>query len=166
MNRHLKQPKRRGEWVEMLFATEAAARGFTVTKPWGESTRYDLILEKRGRCLRIQVKSTGFKCRRYNSYACGLQVNRHMNHYNSSNVDFLAIYILQKAIWYILPIRIIKNVKANLTFSPQKKDHKYEAYLDAWHLLECSAGGKSKQPVHRKKSMRGLLQPAKQAMDR
>ena len=50
--------KQRGEWVELLFMTVAAGLGFTVAKPFGDSARYDVIVENLGRFLRMQVKST------------------------------------------------------------------------------------------------------------
>jgi len=50
--------KRRGEWVELLFMTVASGLGFNVAKPFGDSARYDVIVENEGRFLRIQVKST------------------------------------------------------------------------------------------------------------
>ncbi len=31
--------KQRGEWVELLFMTRAAKRGYVVSKPWGDSAR-------------------------------------------------------------------------------------------------------------------------------
>src|SRR5438552_12970322 len=53
-----RHPKRRGEWVELQFMARAAAHGLTVSKPWGDSARYDFIVEQRGRFRRVQVKST------------------------------------------------------------------------------------------------------------
>ena len=32
--------KQQGEWVELQFMARAAAHGFTVTKPWGDSARF------------------------------------------------------------------------------------------------------------------------------
>jgi hypothetical protein len=55
---NFKTYKQRGEWVELLFMTRAAERGFNVSKPWGDSARYDVSLEHNGRFLRVQVKST------------------------------------------------------------------------------------------------------------
>ena len=54
---NFKTYKQRGEWVELLFMTEAAQRGFNVSKPWGDSARYDISVEANGRFLRVQVKS-------------------------------------------------------------------------------------------------------------
>ena len=44
----IKQPKRRGEWVELRFMAAAAENGFHVTKPWGDSAQYDFIVENQG----------------------------------------------------------------------------------------------------------------------
>jgi hypothetical protein len=43
--------KQRGEMAE------AAALGLRVAKPWGESSRYDLIVDTGKKLLRVQVKS-------------------------------------------------------------------------------------------------------------
>jgi hypothetical protein len=50
---------------------EAVQRGFNVMRPWGESARYDVLLERNGRYLRVQVKSTTYKIG--NAYVCGLR---------------------------------------------------------------------------------------------
>ena len=50
--------KQRGEWAELLFMTLAAERGFRVAKPWGDSAPYDVVVEREGRFLRVQVKCT------------------------------------------------------------------------------------------------------------
>ncbi len=44
----IKHPKLRGEWAELRFMTRAAEHGLCVTKPWGETARYDLVI--RARC--------------------------------------------------------------------------------------------------------------------
>ena len=67
----IKAPKRRGEWVELRFMAAAAENDLHVTKPWGDSAQYDFILEHQARLLRIQVKSTQFKCE--GSYPCAVR---------------------------------------------------------------------------------------------
>ena len=46
--------KRRGEWVELIFMMRAAELGFNVSKPWGDSNRYDVSVEDEGRFRRVQ----------------------------------------------------------------------------------------------------------------
>src|SRR6266545_6704869 len=57
----IRHPKKRGEWVEMQFMARAAAHGFTVSKPWGDSARYDFAIEHNGVFHRVQVKSTSYQ---------------------------------------------------------------------------------------------------------
>src|SRR5579864_1803484 len=99
-------PKRRGEWVEMLFAAKAASLGFIVTKPWGDSSRYDLILENAGRFLRVQVKSTYNLTSDKTSYQCKLDIHGKSHYYHTGNADMMAVYIIPEEVWYIMPVRI------------------------------------------------------------
>jgi PD-(D/E)XK nuclease superfamily protein len=50
--------KERGEWVELQFMARAVRKGFKVSKPWGDSSAYDVGIESGERILRVQVKST------------------------------------------------------------------------------------------------------------
>jgi hypothetical protein len=58
-------PKRRGEVSELAFFHKAASLGFGVAKPWGDSERYDFILDSGQRLWRVQVKSG---CHHHNRY--------------------------------------------------------------------------------------------------
>src|SRR5450432_770974 len=50
--------KQQGELAEIRFMLKAAGLGFGVAKPWGDSERYDFILDSGNRRWRVQVKST------------------------------------------------------------------------------------------------------------
>jgi hypothetical protein len=52
-----KLTKRRGELGEAAFLAKAASMGIGVAKPWGDSDRYDFIIDAGGRLLRVQIKS-------------------------------------------------------------------------------------------------------------
>jgi len=55
---HRKNTKITGERSEAAFLARAIDMGFGIAKPWGDSRRYDFILDN-GECLhRIQVKCT------------------------------------------------------------------------------------------------------------
>jgi hypothetical protein len=54
----IRHPKRRGEWAEMCFMMRAAELGLEVSKPWGETARYDFLVERGGHTARVQVKSS------------------------------------------------------------------------------------------------------------
>jgi len=73
MNRKLKNTKRCGERSEAAFLHKASELGFGVAKPWGDSERYDFILDNGRRLLRVQVKATD--CLRARAY----ETRRHLH---------------------------------------------------------------------------------------
>ncbi|MGO9648408.1 MAG: group I intron-associated PD-(D/E)XK endonuclease [Terriglobales bacterium] len=130
----IKNRKRRGEWAELRFMAEAAQRGLSVSKPWGESDRYDVGVEHNGHYQRVQVKSTLYRIKAY--YRCNLKTWNRNNPYRPGEVDFFAIYIIPEDLWYIVPAAVALAIKGkNIGFTPHLRGHKYECYQKAWHLL-------------------------------
>ena len=66
--------KERGEWVELRFMAEVMRHGYRVSKPWGDSSAYDVGVEAGGGVLRVQVKSTD--CRTKYGYLCQFKPNQ------------------------------------------------------------------------------------------
>jgi hypothetical protein len=180
-----------------------------ISKPWGDSARYDLMIEHHGRVLRIQVKSTMrivrgcYRCHlptpatklssRAQSRACpertpsanegesngdllsfseppqmsnchpeatalsspknpgapreASRTSRGNNsrvrcasrseavEHDQNQIDFVAAYIIPLDLWYILPAPVTTRLHGHISLSPHRKGHKYEPYLEAWHLL-------------------------------
>lgn len=130
----LRHAKTRGEWAELRFMTRATELGFRVSKPWGDSSPYDLVTDHRGRFRRVQVKCTFFH--RGNSYKCHLDSNGVP--YSPKDIDFIAAYVIPTDTWYILPIRAT-NGQSDLLLTPhstQPKERKYDRYKEAWQLLK------------------------------
>lgn len=126
--------KRRGELSELAFFYKAASLGFGVAKPWGDSERYDFILDSGQRLWRVQVKSgSHHHNRRYGLHGmCG---NRGQTQYTSAEIDFLAGYLIPLDIWYIIPVDKIQN--RWLLFFPYggARCGHYEQYREAWGLM-------------------------------
>ncbi len=108
----------------------ASEHGLCVSKPWGDSSRYDFAVESGGRFLRVQVKSTTFK--RRHSYVCHFDWKKP---YTKGQIDFLAAYIVPEDVWYILPVGLRLRPTCNLILSPHLEASKYGAYKEAWDLL-------------------------------
>ena len=51
-------PKRMGELSELDFLRKAMGMGMIVSKPWGDSYRYDFVCDAGRRLWRAQVRST------------------------------------------------------------------------------------------------------------
>src|SRR5450755_2954805 len=97
--------KERGEWVELQFMAGAAARGYRVLKPWGDSLAYDVGIDLGARFLRVQVKSTG--CRKNTGYYCQLRGGGCATGYDLERVDLFALYVVPTNVWYLIPAVVI-----------------------------------------------------------
>jgi hypothetical protein len=124
--------KQRGEWVELLFMTQAAKRGLLVSKPWGDSARYDVGVEQDGRFKRVQVKGTD--CRVGASYHCILTA-RKRNAYTAKQIDYFAIYLLSDDVWFIFPAKRLAG-KCSVMIGVQREETPHRRYKEAWNLLE------------------------------
>jgi len=127
-------PKRRGEVSELAFFHKAASLGFGVAKPWGDSERYDFILDSGQRLWRVQVKSgCHHRNRCYDLHGkCG---NHEKTQYTSREIDFFVAYLVPIDVWYVIPVEKIR--KKTLLFYPYGGDRcgHYEEYREAWYLM-------------------------------
>ena len=138
--------KERGEWVELQFMARAVREGFKVSKPWGDSSAYDVGIESGERILRVQVKSTD--CRTQYGYLCQFKPNAKSKPYTLKQVDFFAAYIIPEDEWYVIPAVVLlgEKPKKALTLFPVGARHPerygYEKYRGGWELMRPAGGGK------------------------
>jgi hypothetical protein len=130
----MKNPKRRGEWAELQFMAKAAKLGLRISKPWGEF-RYDVVVETRGRFVRVQVKST-ICLRRKGFYSCSVKPSATSQPYHLGEFDFVAAYLIPEDVWFILPAKVVVHGKrGTILLCSSNPTGKYEAYREAWDLL-------------------------------
>lgn len=131
---YIRDCKRRGEWAELRFMADAAQHGLIVSKPWGDSERYDVGVEHNGQFQRVQVKSV--ICRKGPSFRCGIGNHGRSRAYTSSEIDFFAIFIVPNELWYIVPLQAaLATGNRTICLTPSRKGNRYEPYREAWHLL-------------------------------
>jgi hypothetical protein len=128
--------KLRGEWAEVYFMQQAMARGLAVAKPYGDSCKYDFIVESRGKFSRVQVRaafrpgSSGYKLRTDHGG---------QRPYLPGEIDFIAgLTVLQHA-WYIVPIAEIAGRRSIYLYPWEEKTispGRFEKFREAWELLE------------------------------
>ena len=131
---NIKHAKLRGEWVELLFMLRGIELGLHLSKPWGEVMHYDFIVENDGRCMRVQVKSTMFEDR--GGYSC--TVRGSAGPYEGDPFDYLAAYVFQEDLWYIIPAEMVVG-QGSIALYPRLKRSKYGEYKEAWHRLRSPA---------------------------
>jgi len=113
----------------------AAKEGLRLAKPWGDSSRYDVVVETGGRFVRVQVKSTANR-QPNGGYVCGVHPSQGSALYGEGDFDFLAAYIIPLDIWFIIPVRPIVHPKRNsITLLVGELTNGWSAYKEAWDLL-------------------------------
>jgi hypothetical protein len=138
-NKQRKNTKVTGERSEAAFLNRAAGLGFGVAKPWGDSLRYDFILDNGQRLWRVQVKATeSIRAQAYETRAT-YTVGKGRAVYTRDDVDFLAAHVVPLDIWYIIPVEVCTPAPM-LRFYPHRtaKKMRLEPYREAWHLLQSS----------------------------
>jgi hypothetical protein len=128
--------KRRGEMAEAAFLHKAAMLGFGVSKPWGDSDPYDLIVDSGSGLWRVQVKSA-YRGDKYGGYMISAHGNRPEKGYCLKDIDVLVAYIVPEDLWYVLPVRLFRKIKSvKLYPKPRRWSSKYNVYREGWQLLE------------------------------
>jgi PD-(D/E)XK endonuclease len=135
--------KERGEWVEVRFMAKAMELGFKVSKPWGDTSAYDVGVEHGSNFLRVQVKST--TRRTGTGYLCQFKPNYNKKQdYTLEQIDVFAAYVIPVDAWYLIPATLLlgptrKQAVMLFPMALLKKDrYQFEAYKEAWHLLSKS----------------------------
>jgi hypothetical protein len=130
-----------GERSEAAFLYQSSQRRFAISKPWGDSERYDFILDNRPQpeihLFRIQVKCTdSLRAGAYETRATYSVGRRHIP-YTKRDTDFIAAHVIPLNIWYIIPVEVC-TPQPMLRFYPhrQAKLMRLEKYREAWHLLD------------------------------
>jgi PD-(D/E)XK nuclease superfamily protein len=120
--------KRRGEMVEAEFLAKVARMGFRVSKPWGDSDRYDFVVDAGSGFWRVQVKHT--TCRRGDNYLLALAVRDEEPYTQKRLISW----------WSMLSQRICSTSCRLrwLRLLPWPRKSKFDRYREAWCLLACS----------------------------
>ncbi len=133
-------PKLQGEFVEQLFWITCSALRFIVSKPWGDSSRYDFIVDFCGRLSRVQVKSTSrFNGRSYLASIASRPRRGGREYYTAKQVDFVVVCVVPENAWYIIPIGELGR-KDEISLAPHVQRHrrnysKWERFREAWDLM-------------------------------
>ena len=128
--------KQRGELAEMMFMVKAAQKGFATAKPYGDSRRYDFIVDVGQRLWRVQVKSSSAK--QYGSYQVNLQrnANGEVIEYDPSEIDFVVAYVMPCDAWFVIPVEAIYGRKtAKMCLHENPRSGKLGKYWEAWGLM-------------------------------
>jgi hypothetical protein len=129
--------KRKGELSELAFVYKAESLGFGVAKPYGDSERYDFILDSGEHLWRVQVKSTSAK--RYRSYQMNARRNNYgrMAPYDPSDIDFVVAHVVPEDSWFVIPIQVLA-LRRFIALYPktETRTNEFSKYREAWSLMK------------------------------
>jgi PD-(D/E)XK endonuclease len=140
---NLQDHGQRGEWAELYFMMQAAGLAMRVSRPFGDSGKYDVGVEGHGvkglgRVSKVQVKSTNYRLAG-GSFSVNVSTSQGKR-YEPGTVDFFAILLIPIDSWYIIPFEAMEAQGTNLYFPPtcttRYGRNKYWQYREAWHLLK------------------------------
>jgi hypothetical protein len=121
-----------GEAAEAAFLAKVTSLGFGVSKTWGDSERYDFIVDSGQKLWRVQVKSS----RHFRSYY-KVTTRGATQAYTAAEIDFIAIYIVPENLWYLIPISLAAS-RDRMYVSPNRALHsQHEKYREAWCQMAC-----------------------------
>jgi hypothetical protein len=130
-------PKLRGELGELDFLRKTMGMGMLVSKPWGDSYRYDFVVDWEGRLSRTQVRSTEYRSG-LNGYAvhASVYVGKQAVPLTAKDIDVLVAYVSTRDIWYVMPVSAF-SPRTALCFYPDgsTKGALFEEYREAWWVL-------------------------------
>jgi hypothetical protein len=149
--------KQKGEWAEVCFAAEVLRRGWRIARPYGDSCAYDCIVDVGGRLSRVQVKSVHWRDagRQYPYRVKMWRGKRNQLGYSAREVDVLAVLVVPRRAWYIVPISAIEK-RVALGFGADRRScGALERYRQAWWVLrtgtqEAGGGKQEKQRLSRR----------------
>ncbi len=115
--------KTQGSFGELLVASAFVRDGWTVSFPFGENTRYDLIAERRGVFLRVQVKCVMPKggALEVNLRSCN---NWSVRRYTAHEIDMIAVCDASSRNVYFLPKKELNRSFIHLRLAAAKNGQK------------------------------------------
>ncbi|MDO8729574.1 MAG: group I intron-associated PD-(D/E)XK endonuclease [Candidatus Omnitrophota bacterium] len=111
--------KTKGTIAELHVCADLIKQGWHILLPYGENQRYDVVAEKEGRFLRIQVKYVTPKDGRL-YVNCQSSNNWSVEPYTSAQIDVIAAFNPQDHRVYYVPVREICKTKMALRLEPAK----------------------------------------------
>ena len=113
--------KTKGKIAEMMISAKLMGLGWKVLFPLGENSRYDLVAEKGGKFIRIQVKYVtptkgllDINCKSSNNWS--------ILRYTPKEIDFIAAYDSVSHKIYFIPVSRLNASSMKLRIKPTKNN--------------------------------------------
>lgn len=122
------ETKRKGDLGEAMIMADVLKRGYKVALPVGEDWRFDLIVLRKNKLVRVQCKyvtSDGLKL----FIPCRSSNDRLAHSYTPEEIDWLACYDATTDKCYYVPSEILLHVKTYLSLRLTKPRNSQKARI-------------------------------------
>ena len=147
--RSLAIPSEPGSLAEAAFLHKAVGLGFRVTKPWGDSERYDFVLDSGTRLWRVQIKCTAVeRAGGYHIQPIHFVYGKNKVVYTADDIDVLAAHVVPLDVWYVVPVAALA-AGTSLRLYPDDgcKTARFEKYREGWDLFRGESVEVAGEPV-------------------
>ena len=142
--------KLKGDIAEQAVILEALKRGWAVLRPLGDRLPYDLVLDLKGKLIKVQVKSAWLDKKSGNFVVDNRRTKTNRRRmlrelYKLSDFDFAVIYLDGLNIFYIFPFEIFAAYGSSIHLVEDKKRQRRSrsaVYRNAWDLVSQWAARK------------------------
>ncbi len=111
-------------------------KGYAILLPFGDSQRYDLVLDKNGQFFRVQCKSGRVRngCIRFNSSSTQWYKGHRRKNYKGQ-VDYFGVYCPDLDKTYLIPVNVVGETQGILRITkPKNNQAKYIRWCNAFEI--------------------------------
>ena len=138
-------PKRVGEVIEAAFLAKVCKLRIPVCKPWGDSERYDFVVDWGQGFWSVQVKGGESQGGSFYKVMAGSEGKV----FTKDDMDFVVVHIVPEDLWYVVPVEIAEG-RSTLWFNPRSTRSRFEIYREAWCLLDCPQKARGRGDIPRR----------------
>lgn len=140
--------KLKGDIAEQAVSLFALKKGWGVLHPIGDRMPYDLVLDIKGKLIRLQVKSVWFDSAKENYVVDNRRTKTNRRQmlrepYSPTDFDFAIAYIGELSVFYVFPVEVFVAYGSEIHLVESEKRQrkpKSAAYREAWNLLLAQSG--------------------------
>jgi hypothetical protein len=136
--------KRVGEMIEAAFLAKVCKLRIPVCKPWGDSERYDFVVDWGKGFWSVQVKGASTQ----EGLIYTVSAGRTGKVFTKDDMDFVVVHIVPLDLWYVVPVEIAEG-SSSLWFNPRSTRSRFEKYREAWCLLDCGLKERGREDIPR-----------------
>ena len=144
--------KQKGILTETQCLAEFSKLGLTISIPYGDSARYDFILDYNNKLYRIQCKTSNETEKGVYSFSCrsttGNTTSIKRRKYDETQIDFFATIINDEC--YLIPVQETGSSSKTLRLNPPKNgqmkevnyvnDYKLQTQLEKLNIEKINIG--------------------------